>query len=638
MKRIYRAGLLAFCPTLLLFGSDDEALTHPEEIEPPAVVTNPDECYFMGDRIRETGDGNAFTVLASQIRDATILFEAPILTEDENHQLVILLLPSSIIVPEGKPVPEIERKCLMARDGTDCTYWESTEDGYRRIKLCLEGNRVVQVIRIDSDGNEIVIHGSDLLNKDIKTEPYGPGLSQIIGRPNRMSVSFGKGQMTAKIKTLFQELNDFEQDVANRFTAVDTSTEHIISSMKQHRDELNRIVHYTIKRDFRTFSQQSHDQTDSLLRAMQTSITGTVARQREECDTHTDEALQSLLATISRMVGVDLRQGEVTNGSLVEQITTIFEQAFGHIHLSGRIANSLHCLSDFLSRYGAVPLMYMHSIQAMLYGNTVGHRMPVLTSLSQYALEIEGFLADDYLRKLRIPLGALTQKIKYMVDFFKYTDLRTVEHVLLEVIKLFGNKFPLYSEFSLDIAGYCRDAHFTTADCGFYGWVKDIHGVLQEFKTSRKLPGVSDRAETANSQINKLLKGFPIMGTVLNVQPIPVTHFGGMVAFPEILAETVDMIKEVCESTVEWTLKRQLTELTAEFRQVVARLNEQEARVADMFQRMMMCLPPHVQHHHMPDMLSPDQPLSAHSPHCPSYHHHKSSRRNDVPPIVPHSE
>ncbi|MDR2464439.1 MAG: hypothetical protein LBD36_02400 [Holosporales bacterium] len=270
---------------------------------------------------------------------------------------------------------------------------------------------------------------------------------------------------------------------------------------------------------------------------------------------------QAIVAGIEKLLGISFQQGNVVESNLLEKLTTLVYSVFEHLAQSDDVRMAINTMTQVFNTHGQLPLLYLGSIESMLYGHTNISQPLVITPIERYMSEFESLTKHEFVRDLRVPLRDIITKIQIINDFFQSTDATTLSRTLLMFIKVFGTKFPVYDEAAINITQYCSDAHFSIEDFGLYGWIKDIHSILTDFTNAvaQKDTELVSKGRITRGKIKALLKG-----ELDNEQrAIPPTHFNGLQDFPSILQHCVNTISVIQTNSPTARIEKKIDELIA---------------------------------------------------------------------------
>ncbi|MDR1208590.1 MAG: hypothetical protein LBJ89_04535 [Holosporales bacterium] len=338
----------------------------------------------------------------------------------------------------------------------------------------------------------------------------------------------------------------------------------------------------------------SADKIDSTLRSttevLQQDFRKIVTTRADIIDRTLDDSTARIYNAIQSVIGVKLRHdGKPEYGSALEQITSAIVRGYQHIGMSEDMLQAFNGVAHVLKIHGGLPILYRDSIESMLIGHTIHGKTPVVTPLTTYLSEIESFMKNNdyfcgYLRPWKRDVSA---KILNIIDFFQKSSDTTLTRVLPEFIRLFGTKFPSYEAPSLNIARYCENVHFSEADFGLYGWVKDIHAILRNFSS---YSGSELKRDATNARLayERLLRGVVIHNTE-EMQAIPRTHFYGLQTYTEILDECSRIIDSASKQSFEGRFEIRMGELLHRLSSFARTAEVALQKTTEMYENLVSC-------------------------------------------------
>lgn len=364
-------------------------------------------------------------------------------------------------------------------------------------------------------------------------------------------------------------------------------------------------------------------------------------------------------AHLQALTGVELdSNGQPKGGTLLQKQERVLDAIMTHTLQTPEIYQTLSTLTQVLQEYGLLPIQYLGSIQTMLYGHSQFSRSVLVgDSILQLLREIPTLLDNvelgDYKEKFEIP----SKNIRILANFMETTDVLTINALLPLYIKLFGPKIPVFDISGYNVNQYCQFAHFCAEDFGLYAWVKEIHSLLKEFKRLSEVfavlkgsapqddilsqtlasqdkavqvicscghtcnceTGASDggTGDLGGTQIDLDQKFSQevvaptrdrlaelLAGIVDKKQVIPSHQFNGLMNYPEILQDCIEVLRQVRRYSPLVQLEKKVDILAKAVQTLQSSLEHQIAHLTAVFEtatRAFMPLPlPHHHHCHCP--------------------------------------
>lgn len=314
-------------------------------------------------------------------------------------------------------------------------------------------------------------------------------------------------------------------------------------------------------------------------------VKGELAEQTKNIEQHTKSELE-------RVTGVG------ANGcNLTEQLT--------HIHNTHRQCDELNSqVQNLTLTYRGYAPFYADHIMALLDGEFSEENNPgaSFTTVWHYTNKAVQDLVGMHVQGLPSPhpqiprLERIRAILEHLQEFFKLHELSTQPKLLGLLAKVFGPALPPSESTGDALYNYCQTAHFTTADYGLYGWVRDISDYIADW--AAKTP--DEIALINNSQINKFnadLEGFlngqiaeESIGSAFTYRYlIPPHMYHGVRDYPTIL-EHVDSLVERLEARsfhhqiaeMEQNLSNQTTALQEDLTKRITALATSTNRLLDL--------------------------------------------------------
>lgn len=437
-----------------------------------------------------------------------------------------------------------------------------------------------------------------------------------------------KSSVTAQLKqaivddgdTTRSKLSDASMDL---MTAVEKVTTDLNTSLTTSQNKIISDISEEVKNVSRASDETKKVADNRLIATLQNGFILQTNKLNKNLATKIETTQQAIRGDLQSCLGLGLdTNGKPIGGSFIERQEQTIHTILNQTLRGPEIYESLDTITQILQQHGLLPVQYLGSMEYMLYGHSRLSKT-VATSSSIYAMASQFYALTDNvtLRDFQETLTGIAENLIKIASFVETADILTVNTLLPHLIKLFGNKFPIFDTAQLNISRYCSGAHFTSEDYGLYGWVQDVYAELLRLNqaqadldaalkilypddnysittpnllasseaacncpvececktvistTTQRCPKcASEAAErlrrefletsiTTRNNIKALLAG---LGEGKPV--IPTEQFTGLQAYPDILRDYVDIIDQIQANAYSKHLEQKIDSLTEAFK------------------------------------------------------------------------
>ncbi|MDR1598140.1 MAG: hypothetical protein LBR89_04400 [Holosporales bacterium] len=478
------------------------------------------------------------------------------------------------------------------------------------------------------DENGITMHVRPFMAelKDIQSRIAG-----VAGQCTGISQSMAEnhGEMTTKFDTLAAELpvlvdNKVQETLLQQHNSLLDSTMKAISDEEKY---LTSVVMNALEKSKEhthfTVAKQVSDSQNALLQALTastTSLTNTVntaLAQIQDAITQLGLTMQErnknivseqlrwthaliekskteMLTALQDITGVRYVKGVVKYGSLAERVTREIHKSYTKIGVVDDLATSLDTVRSAFQAFGGVPLFYIGNVESMLFGHSYGIERQVVTSLEDYVRDFVLLTDNDHFLDLQGTFNEIAQQIHAISEFVQYADHSLIMRMLPMFLALFGQNIPPDDTFSHSILNYCKNAHFSLEDYGLYPWIKDLHEVLSELPNAARSPKRLGRSALykvgadARVKVERLLRSVVLStgegGVPTEVYAIPQHSFHGLLTYPDILKEYIEIIQNIYTHMPYVRLERTISSLISDVKKVHGSSVRREIALTEMVQ------------------------------------------------------
>jgi ribosomal protein S8 len=402
---------------------------------------------------------------------------------------------------------------------------------------------------------------------DAQTNTYLAGMSHTVRQGTNCII----GQVVAKIDDAKQGL---EEQVVERISNVVTEVGNIATELAASVEEMSS----NMRTDVLDILQSSgYDVVGPLT----TKINDT----EKKLESNMEEKLNEVIADVRHIVNEETRntQKKLLSGIHDSEtgVVDVLQNITRLLDLHGYqedFSNTMHALTTILDDIGSIPQYYFGSIESLLIGHSRFSTIPLVRpSIESYVSHFETWSTHRYLIDLKPQIDKITNSINTIVTFVTTTDTYTTNSIVKLLHKIFGPRVPIVNNTNDNILSYSDSAHFSAMDFGLYGWIKDVHAILQEISL---YPEDDLEALEEIAQLRQELEAL-FAGKVNDILVIPETYYCGLRNFLDILPDCAEIIKKINQFSPVALLEKKVDALAETVASHIERQEKQSQVIFD---------------------------------------------------------
>jgi hypothetical protein len=343
-------------------------------------------------------------------------------------------------------------------------------------------------------------------------------------------------------------------ELGNNFNHIITQTKDYLETLIINRlnaaAETSANIHEDVlenRSDLRTLIEDVQEDVTDKLNALEDNINSSIfdgtqyiedvaEAKATEIKTNISEFLQSI-------VGINAPDG-IPQTTLINTLTTVLTELLEGHGYNESVIETMDSFAIILKNLETIPQYYLGTIETLLNGRSrFGSKTQVVKPIRGYIEEIKELSKKPCFLNIKPSIKKLTTNIKTISKFMEYADVITANSVVMLLGRVFGPKIPIFDMLAKKTFNYSNSAHFSSADFGLYGWIKDLFYTMQELADIAENGATIENVEqikSLNTKVEELLEG-----KVAGVNVIPVTYYDGKQNYLEITEDCADVINGV---------------------------------------------------------------------------------------------